>query len=124
MRRRTTRLKALYMNKTVYKILTTDQWSALQAQGVSEGAPIDVEDGFVHFSNAEQLQETADKHFKDQSGLFLIAMDSQALGDQLRWEPSRGGDLFPHLYAELRLDKVLWVKPLPLEEGRHQLPDL
>ena len=124
MRRRTTRLKALYMNKTVYKILTTDQWSALQAQGVSEGAPIDVEDGFVHFSNAEQLQETADKHFKDQSGLFLIAMDSQALGGQLRWEPSRGGDLFPHLYAELRLDKVLWVKPLPLEEGRHHLPDL
>jgi len=112
------------MDKTIYKILTTNQWNDFQAQGEFRGAPIDIADGFVHFSNANQVQETADKHFKNQAGLFLIAMCSDALGEQLRWEPSRGGDLFPHLYNPLALDKVLWAKPLPLENGLHKLPDL
>jgi len=112
------------MNTIIYKILTTAQWEDLQTNEVSVGAPIDVSDGFVHFSNAEQLPETADKHFQDQTGLVLIAMDAAKLGDKLRWETSRGGDLFPHLYGPLMLDKVLWDKPLPLENGRHVLPDL
>ena len=112
------------MNDIIYKILTTEQWESLQAQGVSDGAPIDISDGFAHFSNASQLQETADKHFKNQSGLFLIAMSTDSLGDQLRWEPSRGGDLFPHLYHSLELKNVMWAKPMPLENGQHRIPDL
>ncbi len=112
------------MNKTIYKILTTDQWETLQAEKTSVGAPIDVQDGFVHFSNANQLQETADKHFKQQTGLFLIAMSADQLGDELKWEVSRGGDLFPHLYGKLALEQVLWAKPLPLHNDRHQLPEL
>lgn len=112
------------MSQAVYKILTDEQWKNLRTQGESVGAPIDVADGFVHFSTAKQLQETADKHFKDQTGLVLIAMDSDSLGEQLRWETSRGGDLFPHLYGLLNLDNVLWEKPLPIENGRHKLPVL
>lgn len=112
------------MDKTIYKILTADQWNELQTQGVFSGAPIDVDDGFVHFSTASQVQETADKHFEGQTGLFLLAMGSDALGEQLRWEPSRGGALFPHLYNPLVLEKVLWAKPMPLENGQHKLPRL
>ena len=112
------------MGTTIYKILTADQWAELQANGASAGAPIDVDDGFIHFSLAEQLAETAAKHFKDQSGLMLLAMDVATLGEALRWEPSRGGDLFPHLYGQLMLDNVMWNKPLPLENGQHIIPIL
>lgn len=112
------------MNTTIYKILTADQWAELQAKQLTAGAPIDVADGYVHFSTATQVQETAEKHFSGQQGLFLAAFSAEGLGENLKWEPSRGGDLFPHLYAQLSLDKVIWSKPLDWVNGKHEFPPL
>lgn len=108
----------------IYKIFRADEWAELQSQSVTKGAPIDITDGYVHFSTAEQARETAAKHFAGEDGLILLALDSDALGDDLKWEPSRGGALFPHLYRELRLGDVLWDKPLPIVDGIHQFPEL
>lgn len=108
----------------IYKIFRADEWAELQSQSVTKGAPIDITDGYVHFSTAEQARETAAKHFAGEDGLILLALDSDALGDDLKWEPSRGGALFPHLYRELRLSDVLWDKPLPIVDGIHQFPEL
>ena len=108
----------------IYKIFRADEWSTLQADGVTDGAPIDVADGYVHFSTAEQAQETAAKHFAGEEGLVLLALQAEALGDDLKWEPSRGGQLFPHLYRALRIEDVLWDRPLPLVNGVHAFPDL
>ena len=108
----------------IYKILRTDEWAALQAQGQTDGAPIDVSDGFIHFSTAEQVRETAAKHFRGQEDLLLVAFDAEAMGDSLRWEPSRGGDLFPHLYRSLKTEEALWSAPLPLDaNGEHVFPE-
>jgi uncharacterized protein (DUF952 family) len=106
----------------IYKIFRAPEWAALQAQGETLGAPVDIADGYVHFSTAEQAAETAAKHFAGQTGLVLLALDSTKLGDALTWEPSRGGALFPHLYRPLRITDVLWHKPLPLTDGVHQFP--
>ncbi|MEM7059026.1 MAG: DUF952 domain-containing protein [Pseudomonadota bacterium] len=106
----------------IYKILTSQQWNDLQSQGETRGAPIDVADGFVHFSTAGQVAETAAKHFADQDDLQVLAVNPESLGDALKWEPSRGGDLFPHLYAPLRLKDVTWSQPLPLIDGKHRFP--
>ena len=106
----------------IYKILTGQQWDDLQTQGETSGAPVDIADGFVHFSTAAQSAETAAKHFAGQEDLHLLAFDPTTLGDALKWEPSRGGDLFPHLYATLRLQDVTWSKPLPLIDGKHSFP--
>ena len=107
----------------IYKITPTDAWQAAKAKGVFEGAPIDLADGYIHFSTAEQARETAAKHFAGQDNLLLVAVDALALGDALKWEASRGGALFPHLYATLTMDMVLWEKPMPLDEnGVHQMP--
>lgn len=104
----------------IYKILRPGEWAALEAAGETPGAPVDVADGFVHFSTAEQLRETAAKHFAGEEGLVLAAFEADALGAALRWEPSRGGALFPHLYGPLHRDDVLWHAPLPLgPDGRH-----
>lgn len=108
----------------IYKIFRADEWAELQSQSVTKGAPIDIADGYVHFSTAEQARETAAKHFAGEDGLILLALDSDALGDDLKWEPSRGGALFPHLYRELRLSDVLWDKTLPIVDGIHQFPEL
>lgn len=109
---------------TIYKILTSGQWAELLTRGESAGAPVDLADGFIHFSTAAQVRETAARHFAGQSGLELLAFDTGALGSGLKWEPSRGGDLFPHLYkAPLRLGDMLWHAPLPLEDGAHVFPD-
>jgi uncharacterized protein (DUF952 family) len=108
----------------IYKIFRADEWAELQSQSVTKGAPIDIADGYVHFSTAEQARETAAKHFAGEDGLILLALDSDALGDDLKWEPSRGGALFPHLYRELCLSDVLWDKPLPIVDGIHQFPEL
>lgn len=108
----------------IYKIFRADEWAELQSQSVTKGAPIDIADGYVHFSTAEQARETAAKHFAGEDGLILLALDSDTLGDDLKWEPSRGGALFPHLYRELRLSDVLWDKPLPIVDGIHQFPEL
>ncbi|WP_170593127.1 DUF952 domain-containing protein [Ruegeria arenilitoris] len=106
----------------IYKIFRAEEWAALQAQGETRGAPIDVADGFVHFSTAEQAAETAAKHFAGVENLTLVACDAQKMGDDLRWEVSRGGALFPHLYRNMRMADVVWAKPLPLENGAHRFP--
>ncbi len=106
----------------IYKILRADEWRELQTQGETPGAPIDVSDGFVHFSTAQQAGETAAKHFAGADDLMLLALDAENLGDALKWEPSRGNALFPHLYAPLRLADVLWSRPLPLIDGQHVFP--
>lgn len=109
----------------IYKILTADQWTDLNQNGDTAGAPIDLSDGYIHFSTAAQAAETAAKHFAGQTGLMLAAIDADALGEALKWEPSRGGQLFPHLYDRLQLQSVLWAKPLPVgDDGAHILPEM
>ncbi|WP_194094293.1 DUF952 domain-containing protein [Marivivens aquimaris] len=108
----------------IYKIFRADEWAALQANGETAGAPIDITDGYVHTSTAEQAKETAAKHFAGEDGLVLLALESDSFGDELKWEPSRGGQLFPHIYRNLRLTDIIWQKPLPLVDGTHQFPDL
>ncbi|MGI3186962.1 DUF952 domain-containing protein [Nioella aestuarii] len=108
----------------IYKILRAPEWADLQAKGQIAGAPVDIADGFVHFSTADQAMETAAKHFAGVEGLLLLALEAEALGAALKWEVSRGGALFPHLYAPLRLEDVLWSKPLPMVDGQHVFPDL
>ncbi len=107
---------------TVFKILQAHEWATLRAEGRIEGAPIDVTDGYVHLSTAGQVAETAARHFAGQDDLFLLGLDDAPLGDALKWEPSRGGALFPHLYRELRLSDVQWAQPLPLIDGVHRFP--
>lgn len=112
------------MTSLIYKICPEALWVSAEAAGRFEGAPVDLADGYIHFSTAAQARETAAKHFAGQSGLLLIAVDAGQLGDALKWEPSRGGALFPHLYAPLGLDAVHWKKPLPLgADGSHLFPD-
>ncbi|WP_299358164.1 DUF952 domain-containing protein [uncultured Paracoccus sp.] len=107
----------------IYKILRADEWEALRDRGEIPGPPVDVRDGFVHFSTGTQLRETARRHFAGESGLELLACDSDAMGADLRWEPSRRGDLFPHLYRALRRTDVVWHRPLPAD-GSDLEPDL
>ncbi|QIE57876.1 DUF952 domain-containing protein [Pikeienuella piscinae] len=107
----------------IYKIFTGPEWAALDTEGETLGAPVDRADGFIHFSTAEQAPETAAKHFAGQSDLMLAAVEADALGPALRWERSRGGALFPHLYAPLARSTVRWIAPLPLDEnGVHIFP--
>lgn len=106
---------------TIYKICTTDEWRDAERDGVYRGSAVDRRDGFIHFSTAEQAAETAAKHFAGQRDLVLVSVDADALGNRLKWEPSRGGALFPHLYGDLALSAVRRVGPLPLgDDGRHQ----
>ncbi len=106
----------------IYKIFRADEWADLQAKGATDGAPIDVSDGFVHFSTAAQASETAAKHFAGVEGLTLLACDANAMGDDLRWEISRGGALFPHLYRQIRMSDVIWARALPFDGQAHQFP--
>ena len=109
----------------IYKICPTEMWDAAVAAGTFTGAPIDVADGYIHFSTGEQAVETAQKHFNGQTGLVLVAIDPDHLGAALKWEPSRGGALFPHLYDALSVGSAVWVKPLPVgEDGAHVFPEL
>ena len=95
-----------------------------QTAGVFTGSQVDLADGFIHFSTAEQVEETSARHFAGQDGLMLVAVDGAALGGGLRWEPSRHGDLFPHLYGPLPLSAVRWAVPLPIgSDGRHVFPN-
>ncbi|MGQ5717606.1 DUF952 domain-containing protein [Pseudochrobactrum asaccharolyticum] len=110
---------------TIYKIATRAQWVAAEQTGYFTGAPVDFQDGYIHFSTADTVAETAAKHFAGQNDLLLVAVDASALGDALRYEISRGGKAFPHLYANLQLTAVRWVKDLPLtSDGKHQFPEL
>ncbi|MGY6703601.1 DUF952 domain-containing protein [Roseinatronobacter sp.] len=106
----------------IYKIFRRPEWDDMVAQGHTSGAPVDLRDGYIHFSTAAQVMETAAKHFAQESDLVLIAVDAAALGTDLKWEPSRGGDLFPHLYRKLRSADVLWDTSLPLGAAGHIFP--
>ncbi len=106
----------------IYKIFRAEEWASLRQNGSTGGAPIDLTDGYVHFSTAEQAAETAAKHFAGQDDLFLLAVEADALGEDLKWEVSRNDALFPHLNRKLHLADVVWAQPLPLAEGVHQFP--
>lgn len=109
----------------IYKIVSRSDWRAAEAEGVFRGAAIDLADGYIHFSAAEQVEETAARHFAGREDLLLLAIDSERLGDALKWEASRGGALFPHLYDALALDAVTRLHPLPLgADGRHDFSGL
>jgi uncharacterized protein (DUF952 family) len=113
------------VTRIIYKICPAALWAEAESGGVFQGAAIDLADGYIHFSTAAQVAETAARHFAGQTGLVLVALDAQTLEASLRWEPSRGGQLFPHLYGPLPLSAVIWTKPLPLDaNGRHRLPEL
>jgi uncharacterized protein (DUF952 family) len=113
------------MSQIIYKITPEAPWREAETNGRFTGAPIDVADGFIHFSTAGQVKETAAKHFAGQTGLLLVAIDAARLGAALKYEVSRGDALFPHLYGVLDLKAVLWVRPLPLgADGAHQFPAL
>jgi len=99
-----------------YKVLLADELILLERDGVFAGAPVDVADGYIHMSTAAQLGETIEKHFSGREDLQIVAVDLDALGDALRWEPSRGGALFPHLYGLLSLDAVIAYGPLEYGE--------
>ncbi len=108
----------------IYKICSRDLWNAALAAGELRGAPVDLEDGYIHFSSADQVRETAARHFAGASDLLLLAVEPNGLGDALRWEPSRGGALFPHLYAPLDVALVVRVDELPLgPDGGHIFPE-
>lgn len=106
----------------IYKIFRAAEWDVLQDQGVTQGAPVDLHDGYIHFSTADQARETAAKHFAGEDALILAAVDAGALGSALKWEASRGGALFPHLYKSLNITDVVWHKPLRLNGSEHQFP--
>ena len=108
----------------LYKICPCPLWLEAERAGVFRGSPVDHQDGFIHFSTAAQVKETAARHFAGEDDLVLVAVDTGRLGDRLKWEPSRGGALFPHLYGDLLMDAVRGVVPLPLgADGRHVFPE-
>lgn len=106
----------------ILKIFRRAEWDAFSTKGETNGAPVDLADGYIHFSTPEQAAETAAKHFAGAPDLILVAVDPHVLGDALKWEPSRGGALFPHLYRALRMADVLWHCPLPLGPDGHIFP--
>ena len=107
----------------ILKILRRAEWDAFRQAGSTIGAPVDQADGFIHFSTPAQVAETVARHFASESDLVLVAVDPAGLGDALKWEPSRGGALFPHLYRSLRLSEVVWDKSLPLGAAGHIFPE-
>ena len=109
----------------IFKIVASDEWRAADTAGTFAGAEVDRADGYIHFSTAAQAPETAAKWFAGRGDLTLVAIDAEALGADLKWEPSRGGALFPHLYAPLPTRAVRWSRPLPLGPGgRHEFGGL
>ena len=110
---------------TIYKIVHREMWEAAVAAGFFNGSPVDLADGFIHFSTAAQVRDTAAKHFAGMPDLLLVAVPAAAILDAIKWEPSRGGDLFPHLYGPLPVAAVSWVKRLTIApDGRHLFPEL
>jgi uncharacterized protein (DUF952 family) len=111
------------MGMRIYKILTRDQWDLAREARIFCGAPVDLKDGFIHFSAAHQLSETARLHFPGMDDLILLSVDAERLGQSLKWEVSRGGEKFPHLYGNLLMDDVSLAIYLPLDErGMHRFP--
>jgi uncharacterized protein (DUF952 family) len=107
----------------IYKIFRRPEWDAFRAAGQTLGAPVDLADGFIHFSTGAQVMETAARHFTSESDLVLVAFEAEAMGDALKWEVSRGGALFPHLFRALLLNEVVWDKSLPLGATGHIFPE-
>lgn len=107
----------------IYKIFRAAEWAELQVMGVTHGAPVDISDGFVHFSTAAQLAETARRHFGGDTDLMVVCVSASRLGSGLVWEVSRGNALFPHLYSPLRLTDILWARPMLTDENGHVLPE-
>ena len=106
----------------IYKIFRQNEWAELQEKSETPGAPMDVADGYIHFSTAETVAETAEKYFSDAGDLVLCAVEADDL-DLIKWEPAREGVLFPHLYRNIRLNDIVWTKPLRFENGAHVFPD-
>jgi uncharacterized protein (DUF952 family) len=113
------------MTRMIYHMCPADTWQAAVRAGAYRGTADDLRDGFIHFSTAEQIAESARRHRAGQSGLVLIAVESARLGDRLKWESSRGGALFPHVYGALDPAETASVRPLPLgSDGEHIFPPL
>lgn len=111
------------MATPIYKIAPQALWREAEAKGRFDGAPVDLQDGYIHFSTALQVRETAQRHFPGQHDLLLLGVDPDRLGEALKWEPSRGGQLFPHLYGPLPLEAVVFVEALPVDAaGYHVFP--
>jgi uncharacterized protein (DUF952 family) len=109
----------------IYKILSAQEWDAARAGGVFMGSAVDLADGYIHFSAADQAQETAAKWFAGQADLVLLTVEAAPLGEALKWEPSRGGALFPHLYRPLQVAEVSTARPLLLDkDGAPSVGDL
>lgn len=107
----------------IFKLSSRSQWLEAEASGRFTGAPVDLKDGYIHFSTGAQVRETAARHFAEETALIVAAVDPEKLGPALKWEPSRGGDLFPHLYGELPMEAVVYVADVPLgDDGRHVFP--
>lgn len=107
----------------IYKIFRTSEWAELQQNRVTQGAPIDLADGYIHFSTAAQAAETAAKHFVGEDGLWLACVDETRITEGLVWEKSRNDALFPHLYRPLTMEDVLWCRELPLGPKGHVFPE-
>jgi uncharacterized protein (DUF952 family) len=113
------------MTRMIYHMCPAETWQAAARAGIYRGTADDLRDGFIHFSTADQIAESARRHRAGQSGLMLISVESTRLGDRVKWEKSRGGDLFPHLYGALDPAEVTSVRPLPLgPDGEHLFPPL
>ena len=118
------RIKVARLTQPICKICPQAEWDAAKSAGEFRGSEIDRQDGYIHFSTASQMEATAARHFAGQQDLLLIAVDPVRLGTALKWEPSRGGELFPHLYGSLPIDAAVRVSPLPWQHGAHQFPDV
>ena len=107
----------------IYKICPASDWEAARTEGSFRGSAIDLKDGFIHLSAPHQVRETARRHFAGQQGLVLVAFEADDFGASLKWEASRGGDLFPHVYGVLPVGSARWVAPLPLGAQGHTFPE-
>lgn len=113
------------MAEPIYKIASAQDWAQARTLGYLDGTPVDLADGYIHFSTAAQLAETLEKHYRGQSGLVLATIDPDLLEEELRWEPSRGGQLFPHLYARLPMSSVIGERVLDARpDGGFDLPEI
>lgn len=109
--------------RRLYKIIAREQWQAALAAGLFTGAAIDLADGFIHLSAAHQVEETARRHFAGKQDLLLVAFAEEDIAANLKWETSRGGDLFPHVYGPLLPALALWALPLPWNGAAHEFPE-
>ncbi len=108
----------------IYKIFRGPEFESFEAAGTTAGAPVDLSDGYIHFSAAHQVADTLSKHFDGEDGLVLLAIEADLVGDDLKWETSRGGQLFPHLYRDLRRGDIVWTRPITLGLDGHRIPNL